>query len=89
MLDGFHIPLWNRTKKPLAIALSRVGRGLKGRDDGDDVTNVQFKSSLNCRYESPLYNEYILIKIILKIHSAGMIGYPYAENKIKSLLHAT
>jgi hypothetical protein len=25
MVDGFHILLWNRTKKPLAIALSGAG----------------------------------------------------------------
>jgi hypothetical protein len=30
MVDGLHIPIWNRTKKPLAIALSGVGRGLGG-----------------------------------------------------------
>jgi hypothetical protein len=38
MVDGFHIPVCNRTKKPLAIALSGVGRGLRGRDDGGNVT---------------------------------------------------
>jgi hypothetical protein len=43
----------NRTKKPLAIALSGVGRELKGRDDGGNVTNVQYKSNRNCHYESP------------------------------------
>jgi hypothetical protein len=36
-----------------------VGRG---RDDGGDITNVQYKSNQKCHYESPLYNEYILIK---------------------------
>jgi hypothetical protein len=36
------------------------------KDDGGDVTNVQYKSSQNCHYESPLYNEYILIKNFLK-----------------------
>jgi hypothetical protein len=30
----FHIPLRNRTKKPLEIALSEVGSGLRGRDNG-------------------------------------------------------
>jgi hypothetical protein len=34
MVDGLHIPIWNRTKKPLAIALSGAGRVLRGRDDG-------------------------------------------------------
>jgi hypothetical protein len=42
----------NKTKKPLAIALGGVGRRLRGRDDGDDVTNVQYKSNQNCHYES-------------------------------------
>jgi hypothetical protein len=31
MVDGLHIPIWNRTNKPLAIALSGVGRRLRGR----------------------------------------------------------
>jgi hypothetical protein len=31
---GLHILLWNRTKKPLSIALYGAGRGLRGRDDG-------------------------------------------------------
>jgi hypothetical protein len=62
MVDGLHILIWNRTKKPLAIALSGAGRGLRGRDDGSDLTNVQYKPSQNCHYESPPYNEYILIK---------------------------
>jgi hypothetical protein len=47
MVDGLHIPIWNRAKKPLAIALSGVGRG-----DGGSVTNVQYKSNRNCYYES-------------------------------------
>jgi hypothetical protein len=45
MVDGLQIPIWNRTKKPLAIPLSRVGRGQRGRDDGDNVNNVQYKSN--------------------------------------------
>jgi hypothetical protein len=53
MVDGLHILIWNRTKKPLAIALSGVGRGLKRREDGDDLTNVQYKPNQNCYYESP------------------------------------
>jgi hypothetical protein len=52
MVDGLHIPIWNRTKKPLAIALSGVGRRLRG-DDGGIVNNVQYKSNQNCHYESP------------------------------------
>jgi hypothetical protein len=53
MVDGIHKPTWNRTKKPLAIALSGVRRRLRGRDDGGDVTNVQYKSNWNCHCESP------------------------------------
>jgi hypothetical protein len=34
MIGGLHVLIWNRTKKPLSIALSGVGRGLKGREDG-------------------------------------------------------
>jgi hypothetical protein len=39
--------------KPLAIALSGVVRGLRERDDGGNVNNVQYKSNLNCHYKSP------------------------------------
>jgi hypothetical protein len=41
-------------------------RDLSGSDDLGYVTNVQYKFNQNCHYESPLYNEYILIKIYLK-----------------------
>jgi hypothetical protein len=34
MFDGLHTPIRNKTKKPLAIALSGVRRGLMRRDDG-------------------------------------------------------
>jgi hypothetical protein len=53
MVDGFHLPIRHRTKKPLAIALSEAGRGLKERDGGGKVTNVQYKSNWNCHNESP------------------------------------
>jgi hypothetical protein len=39
IVAGLHIPICNRTKKPLAIAL-----GLRVRDDGGNVNNVQYKS---------------------------------------------
>jgi hypothetical protein len=52
MVDGLHICIWNRTKKPFAIALSKVGRGWRGRDNGGNVTNVQYKSNQNCNYET-------------------------------------
>jgi hypothetical protein len=66
MVDGLHIPIGNRTRKPLAIALSEVRRRLRGRDDGVNVTNVQYKSNWNCHYEPPPYHESILIKNYLK-----------------------
>jgi hypothetical protein len=59
MADGLHILTWNRTKKPLAIALSRAGRGLRERDNGADLANAQYKPIQNCQYDSTLYNEYI------------------------------
>jgi hypothetical protein len=43
-----------KQKKPLAIALSGVGRGLRGRDNGGNANNVQYKSNQNCHYEFPL-----------------------------------
>jgi hypothetical protein len=43
------------------------GEGLRGRDNEGITNNVQYKSNWNCHYESPLYNEYILIKIIKNI----------------------
>jgi hypothetical protein len=65
MVDGLHIPTWNRTKKPLTIVLSRIGRGLRGTDKGDNVNNAQYKSQWNCHYKSTLYNKHILIKKFL------------------------
>jgi hypothetical protein len=50
---GIYIPIWNGRKKPLAIALSGAGRGLRGRDNGSDLTNVQYKPNENCHHESP------------------------------------
>jgi hypothetical protein len=62
MVDGLHILTQNRTKKPLAIALSGAWRGLRGRDGGGDLTNVQHKPIWNHHNESPMYNKYILMK---------------------------
>jgi hypothetical protein len=66
MVAGLHVAIWNKTEKPLASALSGVGRGFRGRDEGGDVTNVQYISNWNCHSVSPPYNKYILIKIINK-----------------------
>jgi hypothetical protein len=52
MVDGLHIPVGNRTKKPLAIALSGAEKGLR-EEMMDNVNNVQYMSSQNCHYESP------------------------------------
>jgi hypothetical protein len=57
MEDELPIPIWNRTRKPLAISISGVGRGLRGRDDRGNVNYVQNKSGQNCHYEPPWYNE--------------------------------
>jgi hypothetical protein len=53
MIDGLHIPIWNRTKTPFSIALSGAGRELRGRDGGDNVNNIQYKSNQNCHYKCP------------------------------------
>jgi hypothetical protein len=34
--------------RKLASALSGMGRGLRGRDNGKNVTNVQYKFIQNC-----------------------------------------
>jgi hypothetical protein len=54
MVDGLHIPIWNRTRKTHAIALSGVGRDLRGRDYGGNVTNILYKSNQNYHNEAPL-----------------------------------
>jgi hypothetical protein len=50
MVDGLHIP---NSKRNLSIALSVVGRRLRGRNDGSEITNVRYKSNWNCHYEFP------------------------------------
>jgi hypothetical protein len=56
MVNGLHIPIWNRTEKSLAIALSGVGIGLY---------NI---SLIGIVIMNPPYNEYILIKIYIYIN---------------------
>jgi hypothetical protein len=58
MIDRLHITTWNRTKKLLAIALSGARRGLRVRDNEDNVTNVQYKSNQNCHYKLPIWQMY-------------------------------
>jgi hypothetical protein len=55
MVDGLHTFIWNRTKKPLAIALSGSRRGLRSRDYEGDLTNVQYKTIWICHYAFSLY----------------------------------
>jgi hypothetical protein len=60
IIDGLYE---TELKKPLAIAWDGLGRGLRGRDDGRKINNVQYKSDWNCHFEPPPpNNEYILIK---------------------------
>jgi hypothetical protein len=35
----------------------------RGREGGGNLTNVLYKPIWNCYNESPLYNEYILVKL--------------------------
>jgi hypothetical protein len=52
MVDGFHILIYNRTKKPLVIVLSGAGRRVEGQRDGGGVlTNVQCKPFWNYHNE--------------------------------------
>jgi hypothetical protein len=53
MVDSFYIHTQNRMMKPLAIALSGLGRGSRGEDSGGYLTNVQCKAIWNCHNESP------------------------------------
>jgi hypothetical protein len=70
MVDGLHILTRTRTKKPLVTVLSGVGRGLRRRKNGGELTNVQYKPN---QTSHTLYNEYILIKFfIIKKIKAGM-----------------
>jgi hypothetical protein len=40
MVDEFHICTWNITIKPVAIALSGAGKGLRRRDSGGDHQRI-------------------------------------------------
>jgi hypothetical protein len=64
MVNGLHIHIQNRTRKPLAFHLSGVWRGLRRGYGGGNLTNVQCKPIQNCCKDSSLYNEYILRKMI-------------------------
>jgi hypothetical protein len=42
-----------QNKEAFSIALSGAGRGLRRRDDGGVLINVQYKPNWNCQYASP------------------------------------
>jgi hypothetical protein len=42
--------------KTFAIVLGGVGKGMRGRDEGMNLTNVQCKVIHKCHNESSLYN---------------------------------
>jgi hypothetical protein len=67
--------------KPLAIALSGAGRELCGGESRGNLTNVQCKSIWNWHNESPLRNEYMLIK--MKKKSLALKGILARENTRK------
>jgi hypothetical protein len=73
-----------------AIALSGAGRGLQwgggrgGEDSGGNLTNVQCKAIQNCHNESPLYNEYILIKIGKNDSQFTNLNFSFKKLKIKT-----
>jgi hypothetical protein len=52
-VDRLYISIGNKTKKLLAIAVSCVERGLRGRDDGGNANNLQHKTNWKCHYNSP------------------------------------
>jgi hypothetical protein len=46
------IKQWNLS----ASVLGGVGKGMRGRDGGDEPTNVQCKAIQKCQNDSSLYN---------------------------------
>jgi hypothetical protein len=59
MVDGLHIPIWNRTKKPLEIAVIRMTKGLSGRYMGAmwpmyNISLTEFVTMI-----ATFYHEYI------------------------------
>jgi hypothetical protein len=80
IVDGLHKPILHRTWKPLAIALTGLGRGLMGRGDGGNVTNVQYKSNQNCHSEPLTYPWICLNEIYFKKKSICFWGYVISHN---------
>jgi hypothetical protein len=50
MVDELHM---RKNNKPLATALSGAGMGIKGRDEGGDVMNIQYMFNQNFHNEFP------------------------------------
>jgi hypothetical protein len=73
VVDGLHIPKGNGTMKPLSVVLSRAGgfAGVGGTGRGRLVGVISPMYSVRLfgivTMNSPLYNEYILIKNSLTI----------------------
>jgi hypothetical protein len=55
---------------------------LSGRDNGGEVTNVQYKPNQNCHYEFTLYKEYVSIKKEEKFREKG--GKKEASSHIRT-----
>jgi hypothetical protein len=66
MVNGLHKPVWNRTKKPLAIVSGRVERGLRGREDGTMLQMYSAGLIGIVTMNLPLYNKYIITKNLLQ-----------------------
>jgi hypothetical protein len=62
MVGGLHIPIWNRTEKSFTIALSGVGRELRGRDDEGNVNNIHYYLIRIVTMNLPLHNEWMILK---------------------------
>jgi hypothetical protein len=63
MVDGLHILY--EIEETSCNCSSGMGRGLMRREDGGELTNVQYKPNQNFHYEFPWYNEYIPRKIFI------------------------
>jgi hypothetical protein len=53
VVDGFHINMWSRVMKPLAIAWSETG-GKQGGKSGSNLTNVQYEVFAIVTINSPI-----------------------------------
>jgi hypothetical protein len=82
MVGGLHILIWNRTKKPFAVASSGARRGLSGREGEGDLPNVQYKPIWNCHYESPSVQQTYPNKNVqsaCKLNAWVIVSYQWAQ----------